>query len=679
MTQTRRPSFLKLVHSEDGSDKLRPLSPSTGKAQEAFLPSEAPNTLVFIFWGSSSAEELLDVFQLSKPRVIFDLRVAPRFDVVPLTRKRFFELLRHHSCKYVDVLGRMGIASPDDASLNPSMIAAQILAILESPNESKLGPFVFLADADFVDERYLGQFAISLSLSSGIEWQVYRPQRPTDQQKQIRSALGSSDSETLPMERRAIFISHATPEDNTFVIWLSSKLSAAGYEVWSDIAELSGGDVFWGTIEDTIRFRAAKTLVIHSKHAKGKAGIRKEVYLALKVGERNRLQRFVVPVRMDDAPFDDTLIELIDIQAIDCRRDWLSGLKALMSLFERDGVPRGGSFQADQFAGLISALNQPTSRISSLPEQLMSNWLKVVRPPERVNFFACQGFQTNQLPSIAAALDVPAYAYFTHIATTATQERFVLALERAGYADTGVRARATVCWSDFMLARHGDLPSWTRKDARVNAYTLLNKAWQLYVSSRGALTAPLSNNKTFQFFPHEHFKNNEIRFCHPSGKGIRRQLVGYSAKRRVFWHFGVQARSGSDGENLHMVLTPHVTFSADGKTPLQSKPQLHSLRRSFCRSWWNDRWRDLLRAFVAALADEKAVIELNVDGGSGAHMAAEFSSFVSPVSIMESEEPTEEAIADNLDDDDPDVDEELEFLDEEQSEPAENVDSDLGN
>ena len=128
-----------------------------------------------------------------------------------------------------------------------------------------------------------------------------------------------------------------------------------------------------------------------------------------------------------------------------------------------------------------------------------------------------------------------------------------------------------------------------------------------------------------------------------------------------------------------MVLTPHVTFSADGKTPLQSKPQLHSLRRSFCRSWWNDRWRDLLRAFVAALADEKAVIELNVDGGSGAHMAAEFSSFVSPVSIMESEEPTEEAIADNLDDDDPDVDEELEFLDEEQSEPAENVDSDLGN
>jgi hypothetical protein len=29
--------------------------------------------------------------------------------------------------------------------------------------------------------------------------------------------------------RRALFISHATPEDNAFTLWLGAKLTALGY------------------------------------------------------------------------------------------------------------------------------------------------------------------------------------------------------------------------------------------------------------------------------------------------------------------------------------------------------------------------------------------------------------------------------------------------------------------
>jgi len=36
-------------------------------------------------------------------------------------------------------------------------------------------------------------------------------------------------------ERRGLFISHATPEDNHFVRWLGAKLTAMGYEVWADV------------------------------------------------------------------------------------------------------------------------------------------------------------------------------------------------------------------------------------------------------------------------------------------------------------------------------------------------------------------------------------------------------------------------------------------------------------
>ena len=49
-----------------------------------------------------------------------------------------------------------------------------------------------------------------------------------------------------------IFISHATPEDNEFTIWLASRLEMLGYKVWIDKNELLGGERFWPTIQKAI-------------------------------------------------------------------------------------------------------------------------------------------------------------------------------------------------------------------------------------------------------------------------------------------------------------------------------------------------------------------------------------------------------------------------------------------
>lgn len=34
--------------------------------------------------------------------------------------------------------------------------------------------------------------------------------------------------------RDTLFISHATPEDNEFAIWIGSRLEMLGYKVWID-------------------------------------------------------------------------------------------------------------------------------------------------------------------------------------------------------------------------------------------------------------------------------------------------------------------------------------------------------------------------------------------------------------------------------------------------------------
>jgi hypothetical protein len=80
-----------------------------------------------------------------------------------------------------------------------------------------------------------------------------------------------------------------------------------------------------------------------------------------------------------------------------------------------------------------------------------------------------------------------------------------------------------------------------------------------------------------------------------------------------------------------------VTFTVDGKTILPSKAQLHSLRRSFCRSWWNKRWRDLLQGFVAALAGSEPIISISVGANTPLTFGTVFKTFVAPESPVSSE------------------------------------------
>jgi hypothetical protein len=637
-----------------------PGSTGTAPAQNSFLPSSDPGTLIFLSWDTATFDDLLDVLELSKPKLIVDMRVSPRFNIGQLTRRRFFELLRELKCQYVDLFGRMGIENVSDALTNPMLVATQTAKFIERLPVPNSGPLVFLHDNDLMNDAYVSALAQSLPSRVASGWQVFRQgSRDANTIKHPIAPTAPAESRvstTIPLIRDTVFISHATPNDNAFAIWLASKLTSAGYNVWCDVNNLSGGDVFWRNIENVIRSRAAKFVLVQSEHMRHKVGTHKEAYLALKVAERNGLKRFIIPMRIDATPFDDTLIELIDIQAIDCRRDWLTGLKGLMGLLQRDGVPRTESSKSDQFSGLISKFGTPAQVLKQSNEPLISNLLQIVSPPEHINFFSCSGIPSNQLPLIAARLSVPAFAYYTHIATLATRERFIDSLASIDL-ETHVGERASLSWSNFLAGNSGDLPAWNRISARHYAFGLLHKAWGHHLARRGATMGQLANNRPFWFFTSQHVADNKVRFSDFSGRAIRRQLVGFSAKRRVYWHFSIHARCFVAYEQYFFAATPHVTFSSDGRAPLASKAQLHVLRRSFCRSWWNDRWRDLMRGFVSTLADNDA-INLDIGSTSAIGVDAHFKQFISPVSLVSRNDapsigdaPSDEDIEDLWDDD----------------------------
>jgi len=73
--------------------------------------------------------------------------------------------------------------------------------------------------------------------------------------------------------RNTIFISHATPRDNDFTRWLALKLVGLGYDVWCDILELPKGSDFWIKIEQEIRQKTSKFLIVLTVRLQNKPGL----------------------------------------------------------------------------------------------------------------------------------------------------------------------------------------------------------------------------------------------------------------------------------------------------------------------------------------------------------------------------------------------------------------------
>lgn len=93
-----------------------------------------------------------------------------------------------------------------------------------------------------------------------------------------------------------------------------------------------------------------------------------------------------------------------------------------------------------------------------------------------------------------------------------------------------------------------------------------------------------------------------------------RQIVGHSRKRGFHWHYGVTCWTRS-APVRHVRVAGRVVFTSDGQDPIGDAKRLHRMRRSFCKSWRNDKWRDLLQAFWFWIAN--GTTEIAVPMGEG--------------------------------------------------------------
>lgn len=395
-------------------------------------------------------------------------------------------------------------------------------------------------------------------------------------------------------QRNAIFISHANPEDNAFVLWLGPKLAAIGYEVWADVMRLRPGGDWERKLEDALRNRSQKVLFVGTHAGATKPGTRTELQIASIIARRISDESFIIPLHLEDhdPPFSITRAHYIDFSA-----GWAAGLKQLVESLEADGVHRGPSASNAIWREIRLAGGRALER---RPERLISNLLELTLP-KSVKYFDFVGpiniDKTHGIIRTAPFGAVPHLRGFFTFADTATaQEHFtgtevklVESLATKDFLDRG--------WSRFGIQR------WIASNYCVD---ILRQAIETTLRSRGLSAYRMASGQNAWWLNADAVPASKLTFSWGELNG-RRQLRGYSDANHVHWHYGISTVVRMSPAP-RVTLVSRVVFSEDGVTPLADHARAHRLRRSFAKSWRNAKWRDLMLTFIYWLGDGGDII-----------------------------------------------------------------------
>jgi hypothetical protein len=406
--------------------------------------------------------------------------------------------------------------------------------------------------------------------------------------------------------RRALFISHANPEDNPFTLWLGAKLAALGYEVFADVLRLRGGDDWERILESAIRDKAAKVLLVATPCGVQKQGVRNEITIAMQTGKRIGDGKFIIPLRL--AAFDAPL-QIAHAQYIDFSKGWAQGLDDLLSLLTELKIPCAGGAPN---AGLWQSIQLKDARgIAPVSERLVSNWLAVEALPERVVFYDFKGgisLGKAQKAIQDAPLPVAAFnrGFFAFAPLHQLQDYFGPELPLEVIAE-----RST---ADFLDEGWPDLRIFAR-DGRAKFTDLVRRGLDNFFEAKGLECFEFASGRLAWWPTAARATVNKHRFNWPGGPSGLRQIVGRSKKRGFHWHYGVTCWARS-APVRHIRVAGRVVFTSDGHSPIGDARRLHRLRRSFCRSWRNDKWRDLLLAFWFWLGEGSAIVDVPMGEGA---------------------------------------------------------------
>lgn len=577
--------FLKLVDTSASKETEVPVvvDIKTGE-QRALFAAQSHRVVIFMNVSEVSDRDFRAVLEGTKGGALLDVRVAPRFDIGGLNRGKIFGLLEKLEIGYVDYCGLSGIRSPDDDRLAASIVASEVRKERAGRRDADNALCVLL-DGYQVSEDFVADFMDTFADNHG-DWDILVV-------PQSRANIGA----VAAAHRTLVFVSHAAPQDNAFAAWLAARLKLAGYDPWLDLGELRAGEAFWPAIESAIRDRAAVVLALTSRNSVTKEGVLNEVHFAVGLERTQGLDRFVIPINVDGISPIDMPIQLQRRQYVDFSRGWAEGLRRLLHELESRKITLQSAAAVEVSSWFDRSLSL-RSRIGTATEQLTSNWLPIARLPRSIFLHAPQGGMSAaalaQSNGDANPLVVNGmWCTFQDIkqeANRTSPELFRLPNTESYPID------------EWMSADAVTPPCGPRGVRRGRVVDLLRRSLDRCLERQHLRPFQLSGRRRAWFYEHGLLPNDRVEWVDHTGKLRRKSLVGYSGKKSVYWHLAIEMKPTLWPKPL-IIVHMHVLFSANGKVPLGDARKMHALRRRFCKSWWNDHWRDLMLASLFGLSN----------------------------------------------------------------------------
>lgn len=445
---------------------------------------------------------------------------------------------------------------------------------------------------------------------------LYRACRPPASAEEPTVTKAPADA----VERQAIFITHANPEDNSFALWLGAKLSVLGYEVWADILRLHGGDDWQRKLERALRVRAHKVVVVANARAVKKQGVRNEIQIASEVGKKIGDDEFIVPLRL--GPFEAPFL-IAHRQYIDFETGWARGLAELLDTLRAFGTPRIRDAGGDLWRQIQL---QNSRHLAPVPESLVSNWLRIADTPATIkhyDFDAAISIDSAQARKERAPWPLAPFrrGFLSFASIEDLQGHFGSTLPLAVREERNVGAFLDFGWPEL----HVD-----RRAARNLFSDLGRQTMERLFQDRGLVPYTLASGRLAWWAPRDGAPTELVSFRWGDVAG-KRQLQGTSVRRSMHWHYGVST-SVRSRPFPHVRLISRLVFTSDGRQPFDDARRMHRTRRSFARSWRNARWRDMLLALLHILSNGRDAIRAPV--GTACDLVLELPplSWVAPVS-----------------------------------------------
>jgi hypothetical protein len=404
--------------------------------------------------------------------------------------------------------------------------------------------------------------------------------------------------------RKTIFISHATPEDNEFTIWIASRLELAGYDVWIDKKGLIGGEKFWEEIDNVIRNNAIKFLLVYSENicydkqpGKLKDGINNELELAKSIGKRESIKDFIVPLKIDKADYD-LFVGANTFNHISFFDNWATGLNLLFKKLEKDNVPKDSEVKAN-LASWFEDEYMIQNNIMNQKELYYSSWWSVEEMPESFTMFV---FETaaQAIAVYKSNKDYP-IGKISNVLTTFEKNLNLTVIRNDEEIEIAPKETHEIQINDLLFGYEKETFP-THKDSENHFKKLLNQIVHQLMREKRLFWYEMSNKKyAYYYTPNILFKDR-VKFEYPYREKRKTKTKSLLGKYKSFgkWHYALSFKPILNPITGFSIKS-HLLFTENGFQTWEDKKKMFSHRRSKGKRFFNEEWRDMLLAFIQGL------------------------------------------------------------------------------